>query len=321
MAKMKAIRFASFGGPEVLRLEEVAAPAPPGPHEVLIAIEAACVTPGDWKLRAGQLQTMFPVSLPCIPGRDGAGRITAIGKAVDYAQPGDAVCFVAERTVQGSYAESIVRDAASIVALPPRLSFAEGAALMHAGTCAWIALVDTAHIARGQKILIHAGAGAIGGMAIQIAKHIGAYVATICSARNAPYARGLGADLVIEYDREDFAEKLLGYDVVLDLVGGEAHEQSYRVLNKGGVMVWLIARPIVDRSAEYGVRTLQAHIQDDPRALAGVIDLARRGVLKPQVSRIMPLSAAADAQRRVQAGDNSRGRIVLDVRGRASEVV
>lgn len=317
---MKAIRFANFGGPEVLRPEEVAAPAAPGTQEVLIDVEAACVTPGDWKLRAGYLQKMFPVSLPCIPGRDGAGRIAAIGEAVDYARPGDAVCFVAQRTAQGSYAAQIVRDAASIVPLPPGLSFAEGAALMHAGTCAWIALVDTARLSRGQKVLIHAGAGAIGGMAIQIAKHLGAFVATTCNSRNTHYARSLGADLVIEYDREDFAAKLSGYDVVLDLVGGDVHRRSYAVLAKGGALVWLIAEPIVDRSADFGVRTLQAHIQDDPRALAGVIDLARRGVLKPQVSKILPLAAAAQAHRMLQANENSRGRIVLDVSGRALEV-
>ena len=317
---MRAIRFAEYGGPEVLRLEEIPVPAPPGPHEVLIEVEAACVTPGDWKLRAGQLQKLFPVSLPCIPGRDGAGRIGAIGSAVNYARLGDAVCFVAERTLQGSYASQIVRDSKSIVALPPGRSFADGAALMHAGTCAWIALVDTARLRRGQKLLIHAGAGAIGGMAIQIAKHLGAFVATTCSSRNAQYARDLGADIVVAYDREDFAAKLSGYDVVLDLVGGDTHHRSYAVLAKGGTLVWLIAEPIEDCSAHYGVRTLQVHIHDDRTALAGVIELACRGVLKPQVSKIMPLAAAADAHRMLQANENSRGRIVLDVRGGASQV-
>ena len=317
---MKAICFAKFGGPEVLTLEEISTPVAPGPREVLIEVEAACVTPGDWKLRAGHLQQMFPVSLPCIPGRDGAGLVAAVGHAVDYARPGDAVCFVAERTVQGSYATLIVRDAANVVPLPPGLSFAQGAALMQAGICAWIALVDTAGLRRGQRILIHAGAGAIGGMAIQIAKHLGSFVATTCSACNAAYARGLGADLVIAYDREDFAGKLAGYDVVLDLVGGEVHRRSYAVLAKGGTLVWLLARPIVDRSAEFGVRTIQAQIHDDPGALAGVTDLARRGALKPQVSRIMPFAEAADAHRMLEAKENSRGRIVLDVHGRASQV-
>ena len=310
---MKAIRFDRFGGPEVLRLDELATPAP-GPRQVLIGVEAASVTPGDWKLRSGFLQKMFPVSLPCIPGRDGAGRVVAAGAEVDYAKAGDAVCFVADRTVQGSYATHIVRDEENVVALPESLSFAQGAALMHAGTCAWIALVDTAKLRRGQRLLVHAGAGAIGGMAVQLGKHLGAQVAATCSSRNAAYAKSLGADLVIAYDREDFAQRCEGCDVVLDLVGGEVHERSYRVLAKGGALVWLIARPFVDRSAEFGVRTLQAHIVDDPRANAAVVRLAGEGALKPQVSRVMPLAEAAQAHRLLEANRNSRGRIVLETK-------
>src|SRR2546426_9321844 len=168
--EVKAIQFSRFGPPAVLKLEEVPTPVP-GTGEVLVAIEAASVTPGDTKLRAGLLQSIFSVSLPCIPGRDGAGRIAAAGREVDYARVGDPVCFVAERTVQGSYATHIVRDAHSIVPLPAKLSFAEGAALMHAGTCAWIALVDTAGLQPGQRLLVHGGSGAIGGMAVQIARH------------------------------------------------------------------------------------------------------------------------------------------------------
>ena len=315
---MKAIRFDRFGGPETLRFEEIATPRP-GPGEVLIDIEAASITPGDWKLREGQLQKMFPVSLPCIPGRDGAGRIAAVGPGVDYAKPGDAVCFTAERTVQGSYAENIVRDRESIAPMPAGVSFAEGAALMHAGTCAWIAVVDFAKLQPGETILVHAGAGAIGAMSVQLARHLGAKVAATCSARNADYVLGLGADRVIAYDREDFSTELREVDVVLDLVGGDVHARSYPVLKKGGRLVWLIAKPIEDRSAEFGVKTIQAMIRDDPVSLAGVIDLAARGVLVPQVSRLMPLAQAAEAQRIVQHNENSRGRVILDVRGRATE--
>jgi 2-desacetyl-2-hydroxyethyl bacteriochlorophyllide A dehydrogenase len=307
---MKAMRFESFGGPDVLRLDELPTPRP-GPREVLVCIEAASVTPGDCKLRAGLLQKMFPVTLPCIPGRDGAGVVVAAGAEVDYAQAGDPVCFVADRTVQGSYATHIVRDAESVVPLPHTLSFAQGAALMHAGTCAWIALVDTARLRSGQKLLVHGGAGAIGAMAVQLGKHLGAYVATTCSARNAAYARSLGAHEVIDYDSQDFRATPMRYDVVLDLVGGEVHARSYKVLAKDGALVWLIAQPIVDRSAEFGVRTLQAHIIDDPQANLAVTRLAAEGALKPQVSRVMPLTQAAEAHRMLEARRNSRGRIVL----------
>jgi len=310
---VKAIQFSRFGPPAVLKLEEVPTPVP-GTGEVLVAIEAASVTPGDAKLRAGLLQSIFPVSLPCMPGRDGAGRIAAAGREVDYARVGDAVCFVAERTVQGSYATHIVRDAHSIVPLPAKLSFAEGAALMHAGTCAWIALVDTARLQPGQRLLVHGGSGAIGGMAVQIARHLGAHVAATCSARNADHVRSLGADEVIPYDRENFWEGRRDFDVVLDLVGGETHERSYPLLRKGGTLVWLIAKPFTDRSAQFGVRTVQAHIVDSPRVNAAVVELAGSGAIKALVSRVMPLAQAAQAHHLVESGQASRGRIVLEMR-------
>jgi NADPH:quinone reductase-like Zn-dependent oxidoreductase len=308
---VKAVRFARFGPPEVLKLEEVPTPGP-GPGEVLIAVAAASVTPGDTKLRAGLLQEIFPVSLPCIPGRDGAGRVAACGAGVDYARVGDAVCFVAERTVQGSYATHIVRGAESIVPMPGSLSFVEGAALMHAATCAWIALVDTARLQPGQRLLVHGGAGAIGGMAVQLGKHLGARVAATCSARNAEYVEGLGADEVLAYDAGRFWDTASRFDAILDLVGGETHERSYPLLRQGGVLVWLLAKPFTDRGAQYGVRVLQARIADNSGANAAVIALAGRGALKAQVSRVMPLAAAAEAHGMMEAGLNSRGRIVLE---------
>ena len=307
---MRAIRFARFGPPEVLQLEEAPTPVP-APREVLVAVQAASVTPGDTKLRAGQLQKMFPVSLPCIPGRDGAGRVVALGAQADYASVGDAVCFVADRTRQGSYATHITRDAHSVVPLPAGLSFAEGAALMHAATCAWIALVDTAALQAGERVLVLGGSGAIGGMAVQIARHLGAHVVATCGSRNIEYVRALGAEEALAYEEGKMPNGK--FDVVLDLVGGEAHERSYPLLRKGGRLVWLIAKPFTDRSAQFGVQTLQAHIIDSPRVNAIVVDLAAKGAIKPQVSRMMPLAEAAQAHRMVEAGQASRGRIVLDI--------
>ena len=308
---MKAVRFSSFGPPEVLKLEEAPTPVP-GPREVLVEVEAASVTPGDTKLRAGVLQHLFPVSLPCIPGRDGAGRVVAAGPEVDYARAGDAVCFVAERTRQGSYATHIVRDAHSVVPLPAGLSPAQGAALMHAATCAWIALVDTAALQAGERLLVLGGSGAIGGMAVQIARHLGARVVATCSARNTDYVHALGAEEAFAYDEGKLPNGK--FDVVLDLVGGEAHERSYPLLRKGGKLVWLIAKPFTDRSAQYGVQTLQARITDSSRVNAIAVDLAAKRALQPQVSRIMPLADAVQAHRLVEAGQASRGRIVLDIR-------
>lgn len=313
---MKAIRFSRYGGPDVLELLELPDPQP-GPNEVLIDIEAATAIPGDWKLRAGLLQAHFNVTLPKIPGRDGAGTISKIGAHVDYAKPGDAVCFATQHVENGSYAERVVRSAHSIVPMPPGWSFAEGTALLHAGICAWIALNESVQLARGQRLLVIGAAGAIGVMAVQLGKHMGATVAGVCSARNGEFVQQLGAAEVYAYDRIE-PLPVRSFDVVLDLVGGEAHDRAYPSLKPGGALVWLIASPFRDRSAEFGVRTVQARIHDEPHAMHTVVELARQGAWRAQVSRILPLAQVAEAHRALAAGENSRGRIVLDIRGRAT---
>ena len=309
---MKAIRYDRFGGPEVLRLADMPEPKC-GDGEVLIDVAAASVTPGDCKLRAGYLQDLFPITFPKIPGRDGAGVVKAVGNYVDTFTPGERVCFVAQRIEQGGNAERIVRPAAEVVRMPEGLNFTDAAALMHAGVCAWIALVETAQIGPGMHVLIHGGAGAIGGMAVQIAKHFGARVSTTCRAANSDYALGLGAHAVIAYDKVDFVEAVSEVDIVLDLVGGDVHDQSCRALRPEGILVFLIAEPFVDRSAEYGIDLRQAVINDDKLVLEKVIELAAVGAITSQVSRVMALSETTYAHRLIESGSNTRGRIVLRI--------
>lgn len=309
---MKAIVYDRFGGPEVMRLADMAEPEY-GEADVLIDVAAASVTPGDCKMRAGHLQELFPITFPKIPGRDGAGIVAAAGANVAGLAPGDRVCFIAQRIEQGSNAERIARPASQVVAMPDGLDFTGATALMHAGVCAWIALVETARLAAGGHVLIHGGAGAIGGMAVQIAHHLGARVSATCRAANSDYAAGLGADAVIPYDRADFADAVSDVDVVLDLVGGDVHERSCRVLRPGGILVFLLAEPFEDRSAEYGVELRQADIHDDKAVLEKVVALAADGTIRPQVSRVLPLSEAVEAHRLIESGRNSRGRIVLSI--------
>lgn len=313
---MKAIAYDRYGDPEVLEMVDWPDPAP-GPDEVLVALQAASVIPADWKVRAGHLKHIFDIGFPMLPGRDGAGVVAAIGEQVDYAAVGDAVCVVAQHTEPGTYAEYVVRDAASIVPKPADLTFAAGAALMHAGICAWIALAETAPVEPGMRVLVQGGAGAIGAMAVQLARHRGAEVVATCRAANADYVSGLGAHAVVAYDREDFRDRVSDCDVVFDLIGGEVHARSYDAMRRGGTLVYLIAAPIEDRSADYGVRTVRAQIHDEISALRAVVRLADEGVWTPQVSRIMPLAEAAEAHRLLESGENTRGRIVLDIRGAA----
>ena len=310
---MRAIRFDRFGGPEELRLVDMPDPVPRD-GEVLIDVHAVSVVPGDCKLRNGDLVDHFPVTPPKVPGRDGAGIIRGIGSGVAGFSPGDRVCFTCQHVDQGSYAELACRPVAEVVAMPERLNFVEAAAVMHAGVCAHIAIVGTAGVKAGDRVLVHAAAGAIGGMAVQLCRHLGAEVTGTCSARNADHVRALGADRVIAYDVEDFAVVAGEQDVVLDLVGGDVHARSRSVLRPGGMLVWLIALPFEDEDDGRDVVVRQAIIKDNPEILSATVTLAEEGHLRPLISRVLPLGEAAQAHRIIEAGENTRGRLVLDVR-------
>ena len=311
---MKAIHFSRYGGPEVLAYGEFPDPELP-PDQVLIEVHAVSVAPSDWLVRAGHLQHMFPQTFPTIPGRDGSGVVVEVGSEADFATVGDEVVFKVGHVELGSYAELIARPREMVVAKPTAVSHIEAASGGHAGTCAWIGLVREANLSAGQKVLIQGGAGAIGGLSLQLAKHLGASpVVTTCRRANIDYVRGIGADIAIAYDEEDFRDHVRDCDLVYDLVGGEVHTRSYDVIKPGGVMTWLIAEPFEDRSSEFDMVERQAVIDDDPAALRAVIDLLGAGALKPQVVKVMPLAEAAEAQAMLEAGKVSRGRIVLQVR-------
>lgn len=314
---MKAIRFDRFGGPEELQLVDMPDPEP-GPDDVLIEVHAVSVVPGDWKLRQGLLTAIFPVYPPKVPGRDGAGIVRAVGQNVSCFAPGDRVCFTCQQVEQGSYAELACRPQREVVSMPDNLDFIEAAAVMHAGVCAFTAVVETAGINAGDKVLVHGAAGAIGGMAVQLCKDVGAEVTGTCRAQNVEHVRALGADAVIAYDETDFSQVVSDQNAVIDLVGGEMHKRSYGVLRPGGMIVWLIAAPFEDQSTEFDVRVCQAMIRDDQETLKAVVDLAATGRIQPLVSRVLPLERAAEAHRLLEAGENSRGRLVLQIRGAAA---
>ena len=308
---MKAIRFDRFGGPEELKPVDLPDPEP-GPDELLIEVHAVSVVPGDWKLRRGHLIGIFPVRPPKVPGRDGAGIVRAMGAGVTGFAVGDRVCFTCQHVDQGSYAQLAARPAADVVPAPEGLGFVECAAIMHAGVCAWIAAVETAGVKAGDKVLVHAAAGAIGGMAVQLCKHLGAEVAGTCSERNREHVAALGCDRIVPYDKVDFETAVSDQDVVIDLVGGTVHNRSYGVLRPGGILVWLIAEPFEDLSAGLDIEVRQAMILDNPAILNAVVNLANSGHLRPLVSRVLPLDRAAEAHRILEAGENTRGRLVLD---------
>lgn len=316
MSDIIAIQFADYGPADVLTAKRVPAPKP-APGEVLIDVHAASVNPIDWKLRSGMLRGVFPAQLPMTTGRDGAGVVSAVGEGVDPRRVGERVCFLASRGV-GAWAEQIVLPAALAVAIPDILSFTDAAALPLAGLSAWAALVKTAAIAPGMRVLIHAAAGGVGTLAVQIARDRGAQVYATCSSRNVDYVRVLGADVIIPYDREKFEERLSDIDVVLDTMGGDVHRRSYPVLRKGGTLVCLVAAPFEDRGAEYGVFVKVAQVMPDPEALAALVALIKAGRIMPIVEHVLPFSDFAAAHRLSEQG-HARGKTVIAVRPPATQ--
>lgn len=311
MPDMTAIQFLGYGSADVLQARRIAAPQPKA-GEVVIDVYAASVNPIDWKVRSGMLQKFFPVAFPMTTGRDGAGVISAVGEGVDASRIGQRVCFLCSRGV-GSWAEQIVLPAALAVAIPDTLSFTEAAALPLGGLSAWAGLVTTAQVTKGTRVLIHAAAGGVGTVAVQIAHERGAWVAATCSQANVDLVRSLGADEVIAYDRENFEDKLSELDVVFDTMGGDVHKRSYAVLRKGGMIACLSAAPYEDRGAEYGVTVKMAQVLPDPEALSALVAQAGAGRLKSFVDRVLPFNDFAAAQRLSEQG-HARGKTILQVR-------
>lgn len=310
MTEITAIRFAEYGSADVLCADRIEAPTP-GPGEVVVDVRAVSVNPIDWKVRSGAMSAVMPTAFPATTGRDGAGVIAAVGEGVDAGRVGQRVCFLAGRGV-GTWAEKIVLPAGIAVPIPDGLSFVDAASLPLAGLSAWIPLVAAAAIGPGMRVLVHAAAGGVGSLGVQIARERGAWAAGTCSARNADFVRALGASEAIAYDQGAFEDQLSDIDVVFDTVGGDVHRRSYSVLKKGGTMVCLSAEPYEDRGEEFGVRVIKAMVQPDPEALAALVALAAEGRIRAVVEHVMPFSDFAAAQVHSEGG-HARGKTVLEI--------
>ena len=306
---MRAWRVHEFGGPEVLRLDTVPVPSP-GPGEVLVEVAAASINPIDWKMRSGHLRGIVQIALPRALGRDCAGTIVALGAGVSGLAVGEAVAGLADPTRHGTHAEYAVLPAAQIAPIPAGVASEAAASLGVSGLSAYIPLVEDARLAAGQRVLIHAGAGGVGGLAIQIARHVGAEVLATCSAANRGYCIGLGAARAIDYVTEDFVTAAAGCDVVLDTIGGETHARSQRVLKPGGVLVALSAAPVPSAPPREDIRIVASRIQATRARLAQLLGWAVSGVLRSTVESRFPFERAPDAYRLSESG-HARGKLVL----------
>ena len=310
MTTYRTICYDHYGDPQVMRLEDREM-LRPGPGQVLVRIEAAGVAPLDWKLRAGHLKAFFSPDFPKTPGRDGAGTVLATGDGAGAFGPGDRVAVMAPPAGSaGTHAEVMLAEAAFTVAVPEVLSLQDAAALTNSGLSALIAVERTAAIEPGQRVLVQGGSGAVGGLIVQLCAAKGAEVTATCRSANTGYVESLGAARAIAYD-EPFPGDLPPQDVVFDLMGGAVHDACYPLLAPGGHLVWLTAAPIRDRGSEFGVRVSRAMIADDADVVSRVLELAADGVLKAQIAGTLPLVQAAEAQRRLAAGEVTRGRLLL----------
>ncbi len=306
---MKAVQYSEYGSADVLQLADIPAPEVAA-GQVKIDVRAVSVNPIDWKIRTGMMAKFFPVEFPAGIGRDGAGVISELGPEVSGVEIGDEVSFMVPRGASAT-AEQIALPADLTAPKPAHLSFAEAAAYPLAAVTAWITLSEQyAGSLKDKDVLIHGGAGGVGGMAVQIARHQGARVAATCSAANADYVKSLGAEQVVAYDIQDFTDELSNMDVVFDTMGGEVHRRSYEVLKKGGRLICINAAPIEDLSSQYGVTMAVADVSDIAGGLAEVARLVGEKVLIPQVNKTFPLAEIADAHRFVEAG-RARGKIVV----------
>ncbi|GAA2091059.1 NADP-dependent oxidoreductase [Streptomyces albiaxialis] len=310
---MRAIRQDEFGGAEVLKEVQIPRPAP-GIGEVLVRVRAAGVNPTDWKNRAAGSTVTKP--LPLVLGWDVSGTVEAAGPGVTVHRAGDEVFgMLPYPDGVGAFAEYVVAPARSLVTKPEALDHVQAGALPLAALTAYQALVDTAGVQEGQRVLVHAAAGGVGHLAVQIAKARGAYVIGTASAAKHEFLRGLGADELIDYRTADFAEAVSDVDVVLDTVGGDYTERSLRTLRRGGTLVTIVPGPGVMRTLpetaqKHGVRGEVMIVEADQEGMRAVADLAREGRLRAEVAGTYPLEQAAKVH---ELGETNRttGKLVL----------
>jgi len=306
---MKAVIAHEYGGPEVLKFEDVPRPEPKE-NEALVRVIASGVNPADPLTLSGKYAREFGTHLPLIPGYDIAGIVEKTGVKVTKLKAGDAI--YGYPTFGGGWAEYVTVTQGEVAAKPASLSFTEAAAVPMGALTAWQALVDTAQLRAGQTILIHGGSGGVGSFAVQIAKARGARVIATASTANQDLLKQLGADVAIDYTKTRFEEIAKDVDAVLDPVGKETLARSYGVVKKGGIVMSLVARPDPVELEKRGIRGAGISVHPDAEDLAEIAHLIDAGKIKPIVTEVLPLSDAIAAQQQA-ATHHTRGKVVLRI--------
>jgi len=333
---MKAFLIDRYGKKETGRIGD--APQPPlRDDDVLIRVHAASVNALDTKIRTGEFKLILPYRLPLILGNDMAGTVVSVGAGVRQFKPGDEVYARPDDDRIGTFAEFIAIKAASVALKPRNLNMVEAASLPLVALTAWQALVETAQLKPGQKVFIQAGSGGVGTVAIQLAKHLGAFVATTTSTANVAWVKDLGADVVIDYKQQDFATELRDYDVVLNSLGKDELTRSLQILKPGGHLIsisgpptpafatarglaWplkqvmrLLSHGIRSKAKQKGVTYTFVFMRASGQQLGEVTALVESGVIRPVIDRVFPLQETQSALAHVESG-RAKGKVVVEMR-------
>jgi NADPH:quinone reductase-like Zn-dependent oxidoreductase len=333
---MKAFVVDKYSKKGILRLAEMPVPEV-GDNDVLVEVHATGVNLLDSKIRTGEFKLILPYRRPFILGHDVAGTVIRVGPKVRKFKPGDDVYARPRDGRAGTFAEFIAIDEADVALKPKNLSMEEAASIPLVGLTAWQTLIERANLEKGQKVFIQAGSGGVGTFAIQLAKHLGATVATTASAASADLVRGIGADVVVDYRKDDFEKVLSGYDVVLNSQDAKTLEKSLNVLKPGGKLISISGPPdpefarekglnlalrLILRLLSRGIRTrakrrgvsfsfLFMWAQGDQ--LSKITSLIEAGAIRPVVDRVFPFEATNEALAYVETG-RAKGKVVIKVR-------
>ena len=308
---MKAMVVHEYGGPEVLKYEDLPRPEPKE-DQILIRVIAAGVNPVDGLIRSGKFAQFFKSKLPLIPGYDISGNVEKVGANMTRFKVGDPVYAYIGLNEGGGYAQYAVATEKEAAPKPKSLNYIEAAAVPVVAETAWQALIDTAKLSVGQTVLIHGGSGGVGTFAIQIAKARGAKVIATASTPNQELLKQLGTDVAIDYTKTRFEDLAKDVDVVLDSVGKDTLARSYGVVKKGGFIVSLVAEPEQAELDKHGIRGAPLNVEPNSDELAEISKLIDEKKIKVIISQVLPLSDAAKAQAQADT-HHTRGKVVLKV--------
>ena len=282
---------------------------------MLVEVRAASINPIDWKVRTGYMKDEAPFTMPATLGGDCCSMVAGVRESASGLRVGDRVYGYASLSSggSGSFAEFVAAKEATLALAPRNVGFTEAAALPLVGASAVQAIEEHIKLQRGQRILIHGGAGGIGSLAIQLAKSIGAHVATTASAEDKAYVKELGADEVIDYKHEAFEQKLRDLDAVFDTVGGATTEKSFKALKKGGTLVSMLGQPDTGLAQRHGVTAIGQLTHVTTEVLKRVAQLVDSGTIKVRIDKVFPLDKAKEAFEHVEKG-RSHGKVVLEIK-------